>query len=440
MNTKERLALAHWAVKTAKKAGADEVSVDIVNSRDVEVEVRDQKVDKLQESTQNSLSISIYADKRYSAQSTNDLRKETLTRFISEAVAMTKYLSEDEFRTLPDPKYYEGQKDIDLRIYDDEYDSLTTDKRIAYSKICEEGSKSRSNKVITCNTGFGDSMYETVKVHSNGFEGFSKSTVYYAGSSSTVQGDGDGRPSDWCWHTYRFRKDMSKPELLGQEATDRALRKIGQKKIDSGVYDMVIENRSASRLLGSLIGPLNASSIQQKRSFLEGKLGEKIASDNFTIIDDPHIVSGFGSRLYDGDGIATKRRPIIEKGILKSYYVDWYYGRKLGWEPTTGGTTNLVFDYGDKSLDQLVSQMKKGILITGFIGGNSNSVTGDFSVGIIGTYVENGKKIMPVNEMNISGNLTDVLKQLVEFGNDPWIYSAWRRPSMYFRDIQFSGV
>ena len=152
MNTKERLALAHWAVKTAKKAGVDEVSVDIVNSRDVEVEVRDQKVDKLQESTQNSLSISIYADKRYSAQSTNDLRKETLTRFISEAVAMTKYLSEDEFRTLPDPKYYKGQKDIDLRIYDDEYDSLTTDKRIAYSKICEEGSRSRSDKVITCNT------------------------------------------------------------------------------------------------------------------------------------------------------------------------------------------------------------------------------------------------------------------------------------------------
>ncbi|MFH2049310.1 MAG: metallopeptidase TldD-related protein, partial [bacterium] len=167
---------------------------------------------------------------------------------------------------------------------------------------------------------------------------------------------------------------------------------------------------------------------------------EKIASDNFTLIDDPHIISGFGSRLYDGDGIATKRRPIIENGILKSYYVDWYYGRKLGWEPTTGGTTNLVFNYGDKSLEQLIAQMKKGIFITGFIGGNSNSTTGDFSVGIIGTYVEDGKKVKPVNEMNISGNLTDVLKQIVECGNDPWVYSSWRRPSMYFSNIQFSGV
>jgi len=440
MNTNERLALAHWAVNEAKKAGANETSVNITNSRDVEVEVRDQNIDKLQESTQNSLSINIYVNNRYSGQSTNDLRKESLTQFISEAVAMTKYLSEDEFRSLPDPKYYEGQNKIDLKTYDDEYESLTTDKRVAFAKTIEDSSRSRSDKVITCNTGFSDSMYESVKVHSNGFEGFSKSTVYSAGSESTVQGEGEGRPSDWCWHTYRFLKDLDKPELLGQEATDRALTKIGQKKIDSGIYDMVIENRSASRLLGSLIGPLSASSIQQKRSFLDGKLGEKIASDNFTLIDDPHIISGFGSCLYDGDGIATKRRPIIENGILKSYYVDWYYGRKLGWEPTTSGTTNLVFNYGDKSLEQLIAQMKKGIFITGFIGGNSNSTTGDFSVGIIGTYVEDGKKVKPVNEMNISGNLTDVLKQIVECGNDPWVYSAWRRPSMYFSNIQFSGV
>ncbi len=440
MNTQERLALAHWAVNTAKKAGADELSVNIVNSRDVEVEVRNQKVDKLQESTQNSLSINIYVDKKYSGQSTNDLRKESLSRFISEAVAMTKYLSEDEYRSLPDPKYYEGQKDIDLKTFDEDYESLTTDKRVAYAKAIEQSASDQSDKVITSNAGFGDSMYETVKVHSNGFEGSSKTTVYSAGAESTVKGDGDGRPSDWCWHTFRFRKDMTKPELLGKEATERALTKVGQKKIDSGVYDMVIENRAASRMLYSLISPLNASSIQQKRSFLEGKLGEKIASDNFTIIDDPHIVSGFGSRLYDGDGIATKSRPIIENGILKSYYVDWYNGRKLGWEPTSGGTTNLVFGNGDKNLDQLIAQMKKGFLVTGFIGGNSNSTTGDFSMGIIGTYIENGKKIKPVNEMNISGNLTEFLMQLVEFGNDPWIYSSWRRPSMYFKDIQFSGV
>ncbi len=440
MDKKQKLALARWAIDQAKQAGANDAAVNVVNSRDIEVEVREQKVDKLKESTRNYLSISVYVDNKYSNQSTCDLRESSLSRFISEAVAMAKYLSKDEFRGLPDPKWYKGQKDIDLKIYDGAYESLTSKKRVDFARAVEDAARARSDKVITCTTGFNDSEYESVKVHSNGFEGTAKGTVYSAGAESTVQGESDGRPSAWDWRTFRFLKELAAPEVMGHSATDRAVAKIGQKKIDSGVYDLVIENRAASRFLGSLIGPMSASSIQQKRSFLEGKLGEKIASDKFTLIDDPLLVSGMGSRLYDGDGIAAKRRVMIDKGVLKSFYVDWYYGRKLGWEPTTAGTTNLVFEYGDKSLEELVAQMQRGILVTSFIGGNSNSVTGDFSIGIIGSYVENGKRVKPVNEMNIAGNLTEVLNQLVEMGNDPWIYSSWRRPSMYFRDVQFSGV
>jgi PmbA protein len=440
MNSKERLALAHWAADHAKKSGADDAAVNVVNSRDIEVEIREGKVDKLKESTQNSLNISVYVNRRYSSQSTNDLRKESLGEFISEAVAMAKYLAEDEFRGLPDPKYYAGQSDIDLKIYDNKYESLTSEDRVQFARAVEDAARSRSDMIITCTAGFSDSMYDSVKVHSNGFEGTSRGTVYSAGAEATVRGEGDGRPSDWDWRTYRFRGELPSPKLLGEGAVDRALAKVGQKKMDSGVFDLVIENRAASRLLGSLYGPMQASSIQQQRSFLDGKLGEKIASDKFTMIDDPLMISGFGSQLYDGDGLATKRRVMIDKGVLKSYYIDWYYGRKLGLEPTVGGATNLVFELGDKDLGGLVAQMKKGILVTSFIGGNSNSTTGDFSLGIIGTYIEDGRAVRPVNEMNISGNLTDVMMNLVEMGNDPWVYSAWQRPSMHFRDIQFSGV
>lgn len=440
MNSKERLALAHWAVDQAKKSGADDAAVNVVNSRDIEVEIREGKVDKLKESTQNSLSISVYTNQRYSNQSTNDLRKESLGPFISEAVAMARYLAEDEYRGLPDPKYYEGQKDVDLKVYDGDYDSLNSEERVRFAKAVEEGARAQSDQIIACTAGFSDSMYESVKVHSNGFEGTSRGTVYSAGAEATVRDEGEGRPSDWDWRTFRFRKELPDPGLLGKGAVERALAKVGQKKMDSGIFDMVIENRAASRFLGSLIGPMQAYSLQQQRSFLEGKLGQKIASDKFTMIDDPFVVSGFGSQLYDGDGIATKRRVMIDKGVLTSYYIDWYYGRKLGMEPTVGNATNLVFEYGDKDLNQLIAQMKKGILVTSFIGGNSNSVTGDFSVGIIGAYVENGKAVRPVNEMNVSGNLNDVMMQIAEMGNDPWVYSAWRRPSIYFRDIQFSGV
>ncbi|MDF1544416.1 MAG: TldD/PmbA family protein [bacterium] len=440
MNSNNRKELAHWVVKQAVSDGADEASVDLANSRDIEIEVRKGKLDKLQESTQNSLSLSIYANHRYSSHSTNDLRRESLSRFVSEAVAMTKYLTEDEFRYLPEPKYCQGQKQIDLKINDNSYSGLTSEDRVKYATEIDAAAQAASPKVVTCTAGFSDTYYESIKVHSNGFEGSNAGTVFSAGAEATVEGKGEGRPSDWDWRTYRFRKELPSPEVFGQGAVQRALGKVGQEKIETGKYDVVIENRAASRFLGNILGPLSASSIQQKRSFLEGKLGEKIASDKFSWIDDPFVPSGLGSRLYDGEGLATKRRVIIDKGVLKSFYVDTYYGRKLGWEPTGGGTTNLVFDYGDKSLDELVAQMQRGILVTGFIGGNSNSVTGDFSAGIFGSYVENGKLVRPVNELNISGNLMEVMGQIAELGNDPWIYSAWRCPSIYLTELQISGA
>jgi PmbA protein len=203
---------------------------------------------------------------------------------------------------------------------------------------------------------------------------------------------------------------------------------------------MIVENRAGSRILYALYGPMQARSLQQKNSFLEGKLGERIASEKLTLIDDPFIISGLGSRLFDGEGMATKRRVMIEKGILKSYYIDCYYGKKLDMEPTVGSSTNIVMEPGSKSLDDMIKETGKGILVTRFIGGNSNSTTGDFSTGIFGKYIENGEIIKPVSEMNISGNHLEAWNQLTDVGNDPYEYSSWRRPSMYFKDIQFSGI
>jgi PmbA protein len=440
MNVKQRMELAHWAVKQAERHGASEVAVDVVNSRDVEVEIREEKVDQLNDATRNYLSLTVYADHRYSAHSTSDLRKESLDKFIAEAVNMTRYLQKDEYRYLPEPKYYEGQRNVDLKMFDASYADLTSNEREKIARSIDAAARSRSDRLITCSSGFSDSLYDAVKVHSNGFEGSTRGTVFSAGSQATVRGDGEGRPHDWDWRTVRFRRDVPEPEVLGHRAVDRALARIGQKKLQSGLYDAIIENRTAGRLLGGLYGPMRASSIQQKRSYLDGKLGEQIASEKFTMIDDPFVPSGFGSRLYDGEGLATKRRVMVDKGVLSQYYVDCYYGRKLGWEPTVGSTTNLVFEYGDKSLEELIAQTKRGILIDSFIGGNSSSITGEFSYGIMGSLIEDGQRVQPVNEMNIAGNLLEFFKQLDEMGNDPYVYSSWRLPSMLFKDVQFSGV
>jgi PmbA protein len=436
----KRVDLAQWAIEQTRQSGANQVAVNISNQRDVEIEVRDKKLEKLKESTQNSLSLDIYVDHKYSSHSTNDLRKESLKTFIDEAVASTKYLSRDEFRELPDPALYAKDLSRDLKLVDKQYESVKPEERVKFAEEIEAAAMQQSDKIISTTAGYNDTIYHTVKAHSNGFLGESHGTSFAAGASVTVEDPAGGRPSDWYWSVDHYRSGLLAPAILGENAVKRALQKIGQEKIESGKYTMIVENRSGGRLIGVLRSPMSARALQQKSSYLEGMLGKSIASEKLSLIDDPLIEKGLGSHLYDGEGLAAKKRVFVEKGVLKQYFVDNYYGKKLGMKPTTSSTSNLLFDYGDRVLDDIVKDVEKGILITGFIGGNSNGTTGDFSFGITGLLVENGAIIKPVNEMNISGNANEFWKRLSEVGSDPYPYSSWKIPTLVFDDIDFSGV
>ena len=440
MKTKDRLELAHWVAQAAKAEGAADVAVDIANSRAVEIEFRDGQLDKVKESTQNSLNINVYVDNKFSGHSTNDLRRESLGKFVRDAVAMTKYLTEDEFRKLPDPKYYTGMSDIKLDLIDDNYDNILADKRVKMASDLQKTTASKSDKIITSTAGYYDNDHESIKVHSNGFEGIMRSTSFSVGVQVTIDDGNGGRPSDWNYATTRYLDDIPDSEALASLAVERALEKIGQTKINSGMYDMIVVNRAAGKPIYAMYGPMTGRAIQQKRSFLDGKLGEQITSDKLTIIDDPFIKRGLGSRHYDGEGMVTRKRNLIEKGVLKEFLIDTYYARKLGVDPTGGSTTNLLLDYGDKSINDMIASVEKGILVNSFIGGNSNSTTGDFSWGLAGMLIENGKIVKPINEMNISGNLLELWGNLAAVGNDPYIYSSLQRPSLYFKDVQFSGI
>jgi PmbA protein len=189
-----------------------------------------------------------------------------------------------------------------------------------------------------------------------------------------------------------------------------------------------------------LFGPLSASSLQQKRSFLEGKLGEAIGSPLLDVRDDPLVKRGLGSRLFDGEGIAASPFPIFEQGRLRSYYVDTYYGRKLGMRPTTGRMSNHAWALGKRSLGELLGDMKDGLLVTGFLGGNSNGTTGDFSLGVKGFRIRDGAIAEPVGEMNVSGNQLELWKRLAAVGNDPYPYSAARTPTLVFEGVQIAGL
>jgi PmbA protein len=439
MSKTNKMDLAKWAISQAQKNGASQAAVSIANTREVEVEYRDNKIEKLQESTQNGLSIQIYADNKYSSHSTNDLSKTSLEKFISEAVASTKYLSKDEYRALPDPKYYPNDFSKDLKLHDDLYKNVEPEDRIKIVSAIEEAAKSSSDKVISASASYSDTFSESTRVHSNGFAAEKMSTAFTAVAEVTVKDDTGGRPEDYDYAVVRYFNKLPSPDIIGKQATKRALRKIGQTKIDSGTYPMIVESRAAGRLLGMIRQSMSARSIQQKSSFLDGMLGKQIASSNLTVYDDPFIVGGLGSRLYDGEGLAAQKRILIEKGVLNEFYVDNYYGKKLGMEPNSGSSSNILFDYGNKSLDDMLKDQPKAILVTGFIGGNSNSTTGDFSFGVVGQYVENGEIVHAVNEMNISGNAKNLWKKLIELGNDPHPYSSIKIPALSFSDVNFSG-
>lgn len=439
MNNKERKELAMWAVEFAKQKGASEVAASISNSRSVEIEVREQKIEKIKESTTNGLSLNIYRDHKYSGHSTNNLNKKDLEKFITEAVEATKYLTADEFRELPDPSLYPTDLNRDLKIEDKSYTSVAPEQRVQISKEIEQIARSKSDKIISATGGFSDDYSESVLVHSNGLVAERASTSFWAGGEVTVK-DGDARPEGYHWGGSRYFNTMPTAEELGSKAAENAIRKMGQTKIASGKYDMLIENRTAGRLLYMFVGPMSARALQQKSSYLDGMQGQQIAAPVLTVIDDPLMEGGFASRLYDGQGIAAKQRTMIEKGVLKEYYVDNYYGKKLGMTPNGGSTSNIRFDLGSRGFDAIVKDINKGIFVTSFNGGNSNSTTGDFSFGVSGFLVEGGQIVKPINEMNISGNAKEFWKQLTELGNDPYLYSSILSPTLLFNDIDFSGL
>jgi PmbA protein len=438
---KELRDLAAGAIKTAKAAGAKDCRVGINSQRQVEVSYREHKPETIKEASTKGLFVEVFADNRYSIQSTSDLRESALADFITNAVATTKLLAEDPYRSLPDPKYFEGMEERDLGTVDPAHDALTPETRHEMVKAIENACLDKGgDKVISVTASERDYYVEGLLMASNGFEGFEATTVYLAAAQMTVQDEGDRRPEGSEFVVTTSMKELPSPEEIGAGAAKRTLDLLGGKKIKTETLPIILENRNVSRWLGGFLQAMYGSSIQQKRSFLADKKGKKVGSSNFTLIDDPFVKGGLGSTTFDNDGMATTKRVMIDKGVLKEFWVDWYYSRKLGWEPTTRGPSNLIIPPGERSVKEIMKDLGRGIFITGFIGGNSNSTTGDASIGIIGQLFEDGVPVQAVSEMNISDNHLNFWQKLVEVANDPWRYGGQRMPSLVFTDVVVSGV
>ena len=438
----ELVEVAERGQEIARRKGALEVATRAYKVRDVSVQWRDGMLEQIGEATTRGIGLSLYVDGRFSAVSTSDLRPEALATFIGDAVAMTRSLAPDPFRTLPDPKLYEGQATADLQLEDPAYSTVSPEQRREVAQEIEDAARAvkGAEAILSVTTGWSDNRSESVRIHSNGFRGSRVDTAFWVQAQVSVKDDDGRRPEEYAYGGVRFVAELPTAAEIGKAATERTLARRGAKKPASAILPMVLENRAAGRLLGSLTSALSGQALQQKRSFLEGRLGQELGSAALTVTDDPLLAKAFGSRLFDGEGMAARPLPIFEKGVLRNYYIDTYYGKKLLRPPTTGGSSNLVMALGTKDQAGLLAEVPDGILVTGFLGGNSNGTTGDFSLGVQGFRIRNGQIAEPVSELNISGNQLDFWKRLVAVGNDPWPYSTLLTPTLVFEGVQFAGL
>ncbi|MDR1454849.1 MAG: TldD/PmbA family protein [Tannerella sp.] len=431
--------LAQWAMDCARKNGCQGVRVNLYNGSSASFEIRDMKIDRLQQASESALSLHLFVDGRFGAYSTNRLDKRELETFIRNAVDSTRYLAEDRARTLPDASLYYRGGGSDLQLCDPAFDAIPPDDKLALAMHACEEIMGRDRRIVAAESSYGDGESCLYMIASNGFEGESSSSVFTLAASVSIRGDGDARPSSE-WYDSALHYDKLVRDGIGARALERALRKLGQRKIASARLPMIADYTVSRHLLSPVISALYGSALQQKNSFLPDSLDRKALGDGMTLTDEPHLPQAAGARYFDGEGVATKKRPVFEAGTLRTCYIDTCYANKMGMAQTVDAPSILTMPPGKKDREGLIATLDRGILVTGFNGGNCNSTTGDFSYGIEGFLIENGQLTQPVNEMNITGNMLTLWNRLLETGNDPRISSSWRIPSLLFDGVDFSGA
>jgi len=420
-------------------AGADDAWATAAQSRNVEFNYRDGALEKVKDTTSRMLAIEVYANGRYSSHQTTDLNPERLGGFLEEAVAITRALEPDPQREVTSPDLFANRPNVDLDLIDGTVQTLDRDQRMAWCEVLDDNAR-QHERVISATSAVYDGTQTTASASSNGFSGTEESTYCWLGANVTLSDRGDRRAADGFFAGSPHVEDVPDAAMVASTALARALVRLDSEKGPTIKSTMVVDSRAAAQLVGRLMGPANARSVQQGRSFWADIIGEQAFSPKLTIVDDPLIVRGLGSRHYDREGISSRVLPIVEEGVVSNIYVDTYYGRKAGMTPTTGTPSNRRVELGDQTLDELLGDAGEGVYVTSWLGGNADGTTGDFSLGLRGHLIENGRIGRPVGEMNVTGNLRDLFARLDAVGNDPYPYSSTLAPSLVFTDVDFSGA
>jgi PmbA protein len=403
----ELMKIVGVAIEAATKAGASDASAGAYRSRSVAFQVRNARLEQVNDSTSRALSMRLFVDGRYSEHTTTDLRAERVTAFVTEAVKMTRALQADPHRRLADPARYPTTLPA-LDLADPTVQRLDREQRLAWAMRMNERVAGKP-QVISSTSSVSDGHTVVAGATTNGLSASYEATSIGLSTDATLE-DGDKRPEDWMGAWGHHVADLPDPD---------------------GIADEALRLARAGR--GTTKGPT-------KRTAWRGKLDQALVSPKLTIVDDPLVPRGLGSRPFDGEGMASARLPLIDGGALRNLYLDTYYASKLGLTPTTGQGSNRIVALGTKGRDALLKDAGTGIYVTSWLGGNMDPTTGDFSLGVRGHLFDKGQLGAPVGEMNVTGNILDLFAKLAAVGDDPWLYSGTVSPTLVFDGVQFSGA
>jgi PmbA protein len=440
--------LAADAVKRAMDAGATDAECTVMEGEEFSAAVRMREVESLKEAGSRAAGIRVLVGKNGGSSYTSDLTAEGIATMVRGAIDLAKITSEDPFAGLPDASDL-GARGEDLGLYDDAIERMETDWKIAQAKRAEETAFATDERIQNSEGASFDSYVgRRVFVNSRGFAG-SYRTSSCGLSVSPVAKQNGSMERDYWYTSARAASKLESPEEVGRRAAERAVRRLNPRKIPTQKAVILFEPRTARSLLSDLFDAVNGGAIYRQASFLAGKLGEKIAAESLTVIDDATLPGLFGSSPFDDEGVMCRRTVVVEKGILKSYLLNSYSARKLGLKTTgnasrgiTGnagvGPGNFFIEAGERSPESILKGLRTGLYVTELIGGDTNTVTGDYSSGAAGMWIENGELAYPVSEITIAGNMKQMLMD-VEIASDLEFRGSIASPTLLMQEMTISG-
>jgi PmbA protein len=442
--------LAVDVVSRAMKGGATSAECVVREGDEFSTVVRLGQVETLKESGSKAIGVRVFFGQRAASTYSSDFSPEGIERMLKSALELARITSEDPYAGIPEVAKL-GSLSGNLNLYHEDVYSLPGSERIDYARRAERAAIDTDPRIKNSEGGsFDAATGRKVLANSHGFVGEYRRSYCSVAVVPIAQDEQGNMQRDYWFSVARSLAKLDSAEQVGKEAARRTLRRLGARKVKTAHVPVVLDPMVASSMLEHIFEGVNGDSIYRGASFLAGKLGEKIAGANVTVIDDGTMVGGFGTTPFDGEGVPTRRTVVIENGVLKSYLLNTYTAKKLGLETTANasrglagtpgiGPGNYFLQPGSKTPQQIIGEIKDGLYVTEFLGHGANLVTGDYSRGASGLWIVNGELAYPVEEITVAGNLKEMFMSISEIGTDLEFRGSVASPTIRIDGLTVGG-